>query len=200
MTINPNGVITMIGKLGDGSNFKWASTLVQDEGIENGLGIPFYSTPIKGGYASGGMGVSFGEGGDFNGGMLWRRPPASKSNKPYALGFNGVAEIRATPFISPGPLDPVLQIPGSTVVLESPKLEAPAQGTFTIDGKKIKAEGDLKSFTINRSTGIFSGAMRAEGKTISFKGAVNQDLRIGLGQFTINGETGRVEFGTLPAD
>jgi hypothetical protein len=52
----------------------------------------------------------------------------------------------------------------------------------------------LKSFSINRANGLFSGKMKVGTKTVGFKGAVIQGRGMGRGYYTIEKATGLAAF------
>jgi uncharacterized repeat protein (TIGR03803 family) len=192
--IKPTGVVTLIGKLGDGSNLKWSSSIVRRPESPNE--IPFYAVPLKNGVFSGAVEAS--EGNRFEGAATWFRD-VSKPNKPYALGFSGRAYVALAPFTPPTGDEPVMQIPGGVVGLYDLPNELPStSGDFTIDGTKISKEGNLRALTINRKNGLFTGTMRVGNetvgfKTLGFKGAIDQSGGYGLGQVNVMGTTGAVE-------
>ena len=55
MKLSPNGAVSMVGKLGDGSKLSWSSALVS--GPESSTMLPVFSEPFAGGFC-GGNGIS----------------------------------------------------------------------------------------------------------------------------------------------
>jgi uncharacterized repeat protein (TIGR03803 family) len=196
VTIKPAGVVTMIGKLGDGTTLKWSSNIVRFPEEPNV--IPIYSVPLKDGVYAGYVRAA--ENNRFEGFARWERPESNKpTTKPYGFGFSGQTEIWLAPFTPPTGNEPVIDLNAGNVVLQGAPGGANAQGQFTIEGKKITRSGDLRSLAINRANGLYSGTMRSDGKTISFKGAIDQGGKFGLGHAIVKGVTRFVElFGPMP--
>jgi hypothetical protein len=69
-----------------------------------------------------------------------------------------------------------------------------SQGTVTAVGTRLTPGGELKSFSIKKSSGLFSGKMRVGSKTVGFQGAVLQSMQLGFGYFTVDKETGAAAF------
>lgn len=187
VTIKPNGAVSMIGKLGDGSNLSLSTTLIKLPGFARV--IPFFDEPTKGGVFAGHTVPTVN---GFEGDARWVRPPARKDTLPYHEGFRGDVVVSVTPFTAPEKTDPVFNIPNGTVVLSGGPV-ATTSGTFEVDGKKITADGNLRSLSINRKNGLFTGKMLVGNKTLVFKGAINQGGGTGAGFVSIKGETGSVE-------
>ena len=202
VTVKPSGAVRMIGKLGDGTNLKWSSSLTRLPGISKS--IPFFAEPLKGGVFSGFANESESVIGGFEGDARWVRPPG-KASKPYEFGFIGNAEVRISPFTPPTGTAPVMDLPaGDVALIDLPNGLPSTSGTFSIDGKKIISSGNLRSLTINRKNGLVSGTMRVGNetlgfKTLSFKGAIDQPGRFGFGQVSVKGVTGAMElFNPIP--
>lgn len=188
LTIKPTGAVSMVGRLGDGSNLSWSSTLVQFPGFARV--IPVYDEPVKDGAFAG---FIFPDGTGFEGGARWVRGAAKKPTLPYALGFTGDATVRIAPFTPPTGTDPVIDLANGVVGVFGGPITTETGGAFTIDGKKITSEAPLRSLSINRKNGLFSGKMVVDGKTLSFKGAINQAAKDGAGCASVKGVTGAVE-------
>jgi hypothetical protein len=156
--------------------------------------IPLFSEPTKGGVI-GGYAIATGTPGeDFTGSLHWTRLAASKSTAPYALGFDGQFDVVASQFVPPGATAPVMNGTTYAVVAAGiPAVPNRVSGLFTLDGKKIKFTAPLTAFTIDRTKGSFSGAIKSGNKALPFKGVINQVENSGFGQFIIGGVTGSVE-------
>lgn len=188
LTIKSNGAVTMVGKLGDGTNLSWSSTLTRLPGFAKVISI--YDEPMKDGAFAGYIVPAVN---GFQGEATWIRPPAKKQSKPYAAGFKGHVDVWIAPFTPPAGGDPVIDLASGSVTLFDGSIPSATFGTFTIDGKKISTEGALRSLTINRKNGLFSGKMLIGKKPLAFKGAINQGSKDGAGFVSVKGVTGAVE-------
>jgi uncharacterized repeat protein (TIGR03803 family) len=193
---NTKGIIAIAGKLGDGSPFACGTTFVDWNGT---TAIPVLNEPIRQGICGGHFVATSPT--EFAGEVRWIRPPANRDTKPYPLGFNGSATGTLMRYVPPArgalPVDFGSDNSG-IVALAGPTFTPGAQGTITVEGTRYRLAGDLKSFTISRGTGLFSGKVKKDGKTVSFRGAVLQDNFFGYGHFTVDKQTGAAIFGAQP--
>jgi uncharacterized repeat protein (TIGR03803 family) len=194
VTIKADGSVLVVGKLGDGSPLKWMSTLTELPGVSRA--IPVYSEPLKDGVISGLLFATPDVGRDFAGTVRWNRSAAKKPTMPYALGFQNTVQVTVGRYIAPTAAEAPVNFPEALVdVRGTAAVPNPILGSFEVDGKKIITTAPLKTFTVAKATGIFSGTILNGRKVISFKGALNQGLKEGRGQFIASGVTGRVEVG-----
>jgi hypothetical protein len=79
----------------------------------------------------------------------------------------------------------------------------PAEATITPEGTRLVLGQELRAFSINRATGLFSGKATLtvepalalqKNVTVSFKGAVLQSMQRGTGYYTFGKKTGFVRF------
>jgi uncharacterized repeat protein (TIGR03803 family) len=192
MKIFSNGLIGLVGKLGDGTPFSGGTTLA---GIGEPL-IPVFCEPLKGGVIGGNLGVQVGTPYLYGGSARWIRPALAKPAAPFPFpgGFSESATILAFPF-TPAPRGAIALDFGSdqvgTVIASGGGLGS-AQGDLAVSEARLISSGSLKSFTINRNTGIFTGKIRMETKTVPFQGAVFQALQFGEGFFFVGRNPGFV--------
>ena len=194
MRVFPNGVVAVVGKMGDGSKLSWGTTLVSSGG--DSFAIPVYHQPVKGGFC-GGYFNSSDDGPAFEGTLKWMRPPVAKQTLPYPAGFSGqvfgLMDLYTLPAPGVTPVDFGTDQAGF-VELAGPSISSPPEGTVTVQGTRLIPGGELKSFSINKATGLFSGKMRVGTKSVTFKGAVLQSQQFGYGQYLINKTTGQAVF------
>lgn len=198
--ILPTGLMTVVGKAGDGSTIRFSSGRVSHNGTAT---IPFYSRPTKDGYLSGYVDQeTFGGVQGFGGNLLWVRQLNSARNAIYPFGFNGGANAFFYPYTPPVrgeiPIDLGSDNSGYAVI-EGPQFAGTPSGTFVKTGARFGYTGELKSLSINRSNGLFSGKMKTpDGKSASIRGVVLQEEATGYGQFLLNKETGSAVIGDTP--
>lgn len=191
MKVLPNGLVSVAGKLGDGSKLSWGTSLVSMP--NSSTAIPVYSEPLKGGVCGGFLVHSVNSTQDFAGTVRWMRPSASKPTKPYALGFNDSAAVTVARFTPSPTTAGVLELADGSVRLGNGPMAGVVAGDFTLNGNKVATASPLRALSINRKTGLFAGKMQVGKKTVSFQGVVSQALNVGAGQFSIGGVTGAVE-------
>jgi hypothetical protein len=61
-----------------------------------------------------------------------------------------------------------------------------------VSDARLIPSGELKSFAINRNTGIFTGKIKMGTKTVPFQGAVFQPIQYGEGFFFVGRNPGNV--------
>lgn len=184
--IRSNGLVAVVGKLGDGSKLSWGTTLISIP--RNQTAIPVFNEPLKGGVCGGYLTQKSGPGPNFAGAVQWVRA-ATKLTKPYGAGFSGTANVAVAPFYPTSLATEVLDVPeGAVSLVDRSGLEFDG-GTFSVDGKKIRTQGALQALSFNRKSGLFAGKVRKGNKNYSFKGAVIQTLNAGAGQYKGGAET-----------
>lgn len=192
MRILPNGLVVVAGKLADGSTLSWGTTLVTN-GTD--ISIPVFNMPVRGGYCSGTFVVTGVD--TFQGELKWYRPPASKPRQPYPTGFSGVLVGAMGRYTKPGRGELAVDFgmdQAGTVAVSGPSISPQVSGTVTVQGTRLVPGGELKSFSISKSTGLFKGKMRVGSKSVSFRGAVLQPAKFGAGYFTFDKSAGMVLF------
>jgi|GEM_PF-2066665 len=188
MKVMPNGAVTVAGKLGDGTALSWSSSLVGVAGILDG--VPVFSEPLTGGVCGGFLQRGLNAGDPLQGSVSWVRPANKITTKPYGMGFSGQASVNAQLFTPPASTAAVLGLPSGLISLGGSGPVANAViGTFALNGKKITATAPLKSLSINRMTGIFTGKILVDKKVLSFTGAVDQPGKSGRGYSSVGGVT-----------
>jgi uncharacterized repeat protein (TIGR03803 family) len=188
-----NGLVAVVGKLADGSRIAWGTTLVSSGGT---TAIPVFSNPLRGG-AVGGFFVATGASPTFQASLRWIRPRAAKSTLPYPNGFSGPVS-GAMDLYTPPPRG-VLPVDFGTdqlgaVALGGPTINPSVGGTLTVQGTRLLSSGQLRSFAINRATGLFTGKMKVGTRTVVFGGAVLQSLKTGSGFCTYEKTSGLAVF------
>ena len=202
MRVFPNGLVTVVGKLGDGTRLATASTLVTVNGES---AMPIYTSAVKGGAFAGLFLKDLAMNDVMVGEFRWIRPAASKPTKPYALGFAGTAGGATWPYQpSPKGVLPVTISSIGQAGVAGSQFPARVFGSMTSANGRITTTAPLKSFSINRKTGIYTGTMKVENRAVKFHGAVVQSSAVGFGQFTLDGITGASDFyadeNEVPAD
>ncbi len=201
MTVKPTGAVTMVGKLGDGTNVKWSTSLIN---FNQETSIPVFAEPTTGGSFGGFMtpeeqidlAPTAATTGRFAGILRWVRADQKNTTKPYGFGFSGYAYTIFSPYTPPAAGSPVLSISGGEVRVEPPDAN-PVTGDFEVGAKRITAEAPLRSLTINAKTGLFSGVIIDSNskRSLPFKGVVDQLSNFGVGQVLVKGTAGGVEVG-----
>jgi uncharacterized repeat protein (TIGR03803 family) len=188
-----NGLVLGVGKLGDGSKFAWGTTLVSIDPTTPA--IPVFSEPVRGGFCAGHFIMS--DVGQYQAQLKWFRPPATKGAPPYPAGFSGEAGGLMAVYNPPSkgfaPVD--FGTDGLAVAgVFGPSVDPGAEGVVSVQGSRLIPSDPLKSFSINRSNGLFSGKIKAGSKTVSFKGAIIQSLGVGRGHCMVDKVTSTAGF------
>ena len=194
MAITPQGTVTAVGKLGDGSTLKWASQLITLPGGSKFL--PVFSEPTKGGRIGGLLSATPLAGRDFEGTTHWFRSPVnSPKPKPYATGIDGEVDVTVGLYTPPARNALAMDFTNLGAFLsEGPNGEA-GNSPISFSGTRFVPTDNLKSLSVTASSGLFSGVMKINNRSVPFKGVLNQGLRYGAGQFVVGGETGKAEIG-----
>lgn len=189
-----NGLVVGVGKMGDGSKLVWGTTLVSID--ESTPGIPVYSEPVRGGSCGGVFVLPDGDE-EFQAQLRWLRAPAAKAKQPYPAGFSGTLDGVMATYTPPAkgvtPVDFGIDQTGG-VALAGPSINPGVEALVSVQGTRLVPSAPLKSFSINRATGLFSGKMKVGTKTVGFNGAVIQGRGMGRGYYTINKVTGLAAF------
>lgn len=190
MRVLPNGLVAVVGKLGDGSKLAWGTTLVSFNGE---LGVPVFSIPVKNGFVAGNFVAT--TGGQFEGQLNWFRPMGTKPSQPFLAGFSGEMIGFMDRYVRPAKGELAVDFgPDQAIDLVFPMLGQMANGTVRADGTRLRLEGALKGFSFSKATGLFKGKVKVERKTYSFQGAVTQSYKSGYGYFVIDKMTGSMRF------
>jgi uncharacterized repeat protein (TIGR03803 family) len=189
-----NGLVVGVGKMGDGSKLVWGTTLVSID--ESTPGIPVFNEPVRGGFCGGVFVLPTGSE-EFEAQLRWLRPAATKAKQPYPAGFSGVLDGIMATFTPTAkgviPVDFGIDQAGA-VGIAGATINPGVEGTVNVQGTRLIPSDPLKSFSINRATGLFSGKMKVGTKTVGFKGAVIQGRGMGRGYYTIDKVTGLAAF------
>lgn len=199
MQVKANGLVTCVGKHGDGTKLTWGTTLVA--ATDDAPLIPVFSEPLTGGVSAGVLDSRGVAPSSFAGGVRWIRPPAKKTTLPYSSGFAGNATAIASAFAPAASLTIVLNFGGDaagSVICGGGPLVNPIGGTFTIAGPppaalRFAPTLPLKALAIDRKSGLFKGKVLNGTKSVNFIGVVLQSGNIGAGQLSIGGTTAAVE-------
>ncbi len=199
MQVKANGLVTCVGKHGDGTKLTWGTTLVA--ATDDAPLIPVFSEPLTGGVSAGVLDSRGASPSSFAGGVRWIRPPAKKTTLPYSSGFAGNATAIASAFAPATSLSVVLNFGGDaagSVICGGGPLVNPIGGAFTIVGPppatlRIAPTLPLKALAIDRKSGLFKGKVLNGTKSVNFIGVVLQSGNIGAGQLSIGGTTAAVE-------
>lgn len=184
------GVLTLTGKLGDGTKLSVASNVTR---TPNGTySIPVFTEAIAKGIWGGDLVEN---GPNLTGNTRWVRPPALKQGLPYQAGFSSAVEINVLPFLAPTSKEPIMNRPSGQVTLAGQILTNEVTGKFTLNVAKVTVTAPLKALALTRTTGAFTGSMLVEGKAVAFTGSIAQATGRGFGQFIRNGVAGTVELG-----
>ena len=198
MTITAKGVVTLTGKLGDGTKFSAASNLTKTP--DGRTLIPLFDEPIKDGVWAGDLTTTPAAESLFAGDVRWVRPKATKQGVPYQNGFNTTVETTVWPYTAPAAKQPVLNVAQAVVKLAGSVLTESAKGNLTISGASVKVSSPLKAFTFSRTTGAFSGKILVGKKSVSFSGSVLQGENAGYGLFILDGVAGTVNLAPPQVD
>ncbi len=194
MSITPQGTVTAVGKLGDGSTLKWASQLIELPGGSKFL--PVFSEPLKGGRIGSLLSATAVNGRDFGGTTHWFRPPVnSPKPKPYSTGIDGEVDVTVGLYTPPARNTLAMDFTDLGAFLsDGPNGEA-GNSLISFNGPRFVPTDNLRALSVTASTGLFSGVMKINNRSVPFKGVLNQGLRYGAGQFVISGETGKAQIG-----
>jgi uncharacterized repeat protein (TIGR03803 family) len=188
-----NGLVVGVGKLGDGSKFTWGTTMVSIDPTTPG--IPVFSEPVRNGFCAG-LFIMTGVG-QYQAQLKWFRPPATKGSPPYPAGFsgelNGLMGVYNPPAKGDAPVDFGADGVAAAGVF-GPSVAPGAQGVVTAQGPRLNPSSPLKSFSISRSNGLFSGKIKVGSKTVGFKGAIIQSLGFGRGHCIVGKESSTAVF------
>lgn len=199
MQVKANGLVTCVGKHGDGTKLTWGTTLVS--ATDQAPLIAVFSEPLAGGVSAGVLDSRGVAPQSFAGVVRWIRPPAAKISAPYSSGFTGNATAFVSRFTPAAALSTLLDFGPDglgSVVCGAGSLANLITGPFSIVGPppatlRIAPALPLKSLTIDRKTGLFKGKILNGTKAVSFTGAVLQSGNLGAGQLSIGGVTSSVD-------
>jgi hypothetical protein len=159
-------------------------------------GIPVFNVPVRGGSCGGVFVLPTGSE-EFEAQLRWSRPAATKAKGPYPSGFSGALDWHHGHLHSHRqgviPVNFGIDQAGGVAII-GPTINPSVEALVNVDGSRLIPNEPLKSFSINRSTGLFSGKMKVGTKTVGFKGAVIQGRGLGRGYYTIDKETGLAAF------
>ncbi|HUD46279.1 MAG TPA: Ig-like domain-containing protein [Candidatus Baltobacteraceae bacterium] len=186
VTVTPTGSVTFSGILGDGT----AVTPTANESEQQQW--PLYISLYGGdGMLLGWMTFTNEPDRDIDGVVNWFKPSQS-SSALYKAGFtNAIDALGSAYSFSSG--DRALDLTNGYVLIEDGGLTQSINDPFTVSPNNVVTASNKLSLTITTSTGLFKGsATNAQGKTISFKGAVLQKQTNGFGQFLNGAQSGSV--------
>jgi hypothetical protein len=190
--VSLTGGLALSGKLPDGQKFSHGASL-----SASGL-WPLYAHPYSG------KGViidwiafrsppavddSFG---------TWRRPPIAGS-RYYAAGFTNTLIVAGSPY-SYVPGTRSLNATNAMVILSGGNLAAPITNAVVLNtnGQFLNASTNFMKLYVSTASGVYTGAVRAAGRTVRIDGVLLQDRNAGRGYFFGTNRAGRVNIEPLP--
>jgi len=192
LQVTPNGMVSVVGKLGDGT------ALSQSASLSSLNRFPLYSS-LYGGKGQILGWVYFGPGPGFEpaGQILWTRP-AHPTSWFYPGGFalspaaDGSAYVRTNASPLPG-------LASGRIIIENGGLLHNITNTFTLAGSELRVAASTNriSLSIGASSGLIQGSFfdTESRRTMSLYGAVFQGQTNGSGYFLNTNQTGRVWIG-----
>jgi uncharacterized repeat protein (TIGR03803 family) len=199
-TVKPNGSVSIIGKLGDGTSLKLSTAITAGPAMDGDLMAPFYMDLPNGGKFVGEILQDYdGDPGyleTFSGFARWIRPAIRNTEKPYGSGFYAFPSLRVAPYNPPAIGVPVIDFSTGLITISRGEDSNPAIGAFLFGGAKFACDLPLRALKVDRKNGLFSGTMLYEGKPVSFKGVLDQGNHFGLGHAMMGGVASKVELTT----
>ncbi len=186
LTVGIHGGVTFGGTLGDG-------TQVMQSATESGQGQwPFYLSIAGGkGMILGWLAFTNEPDRDIDGTLSWFKPsqPAAAA---YRAGFTNQLQAVGSAYLHAAG-EQVLNLTNGYALLENGGLSPAISNLFTLKAKNMVAGSNKLHLTLTAANGLFQGsATNAQGKPISFSGAVLQKQTNGFGQFLNAAQTGSV--------
>jgi uncharacterized repeat protein (TIGR02543 family) len=181
VTVNTSGSVTFSGTLGDGT--KVTPTANESEQGQWPLYVPLDS---GNGMLLGWLTFTNESDREIDGLLNWFKP-SQPASALYKAGFTNQIEAAGSAYsFSSG--ERAIDLTNGYVLIEDGGLTQSISDPFTLAANNIVTGSNKLQLTITTSTGLFKGsATNAEGKIISFSGAVLQKQTNGFGQF-LNGE------------
>jgi hypothetical protein len=128
---------------------------------------------------------------DIDGVLNWFKP-AQATSATYKAGFTNQIEAAGSAYsVTSG--EPILNLSNGDMFLDGGGLTQNITNHFTLSSKNVVTGAGKLHLTFTTSTGLFTGTTtNAQGKTVSFGGAVLQKQTNGFGQFINGAQTGSV--------
>lgn len=192
VSVNGSGRVRLAFDLADGTKFSQGAT------ISKAGYWPLY-VPLYSGQGSLLSWVVFAESSEasFTGEVNWVKP-SNASSRFYPNGFAVRHELSGSSYFAPtSPKDPVLEFTVGRAQFSAGNLSNDFFNDILLAANKVKNLGTNRlSFSISRSSGLFSGTVSAPdgSQQIPFKGAVHQKQNLGWGYFLGTNQSGRVRF------
>ncbi len=126
--------------------------------------------------------------------------PAQAGGKYYLAGFTNDVVAVGSRYTQPAGLtNRVIHLTNGVVSFEGGNLSAPFTNlvSLTLSNKVVNASSNSLSLSLTLSSGLFSGSATVPGmrQSVSFKGALLQNLDAGYGYFLGTNQSGSVYFG-----
>jgi hypothetical protein len=187
VNLSAHGVVTAIGRLGDGAAFA-QSARVSEEGL-----WPFYACVPAGREVAFGW-LAFGtNGGDITGAVTWVKPPGAGLR--YPDGFALSQTVLSSPFLPPAKGTPVLSLADPVVTLAGGNLETALTNTVGVARDNVYTNGTIElTLSVNPVTGTFTGRFMdpATGSPRGMAGVALEGQHVARGYFLGTNESGAV--------
>jgi hypothetical protein len=189
MTVSSTGSGTLAGRLGDGTAISVSSPLARDGRF------PLYAQL----YSSAGSVLSWlrftnRPWSDFDGPLHWSRP-ANPTSPSYPAGFAVASFCVGSVYNATN--TPLLALTNVAMAFYGGSLGIGFQNqvTFLPSGSLTNYSTNKLSFSLTKSTGLFSGSVvnPATGASFNYNGALLQKWNAALGQALISGRTSAVK-------
>ena len=190
VTVTTAGLVTLSGKLADGTTLSQTAKASQD------WLWPLYSSLYSGqGQILGWLGFSNSSpnlGGVFN----WIKP--ASNTKFYPAGFSVQTNATGSAFKAPASGIPLLNFTSGKAILVGGNYFLSFTNAATNTPKNVLAYKGTNGFslTLNTAQGLFTGSMKdpKTGKTVSFNGAILQTQQVASGFLLGTNQSGKVIF------
>jgi hypothetical protein len=187
VVVTSAGGVTLSGTLGDG-------TKVTPTANESAQGqAPLYVSLYGGnGMLMGWLTFTNEPNRDIDGVLSWLKP-AQAISVVYKAGFTNFDQLIVGSAYAFNSGERVLNLTDGGVTLEGAGLTQNIINQFTLAPNNVVTGSDKLHLTFTMATGLFQGTTtNAQGKTVSFSGAVLQKQTNGFGQFVNGAQTGSV--------
>jgi hypothetical protein len=191
--VSAGGRVSLSATLADGTRLSQSAVLSKDGYW------PLYA-PLYGNQGSVISWVVFSSNGesDLAGLFSWFKPPQSEA-KFYSAGFAIDQNLTGSRYVAPtNNSDPILNFTAGHVQFSAGNLAAAFENEITLTNNTVvNRSTNSLTFSINRSSGLFTGTVKPPGATagIPFRGAIDQGLNQGWGFFLGTNQSGRVRLG-----
>jgi hypothetical protein len=188
LTVNSQGKVMLRGTLADGTTLTHMASLSQYGTWP--LYVPLYAGR---GSVLGWVIITNEPPGGLGWTVSWVKP-ARPADKFYPEGFGKVIELGGSPYVAPvGRTNFALSFTNGVLRLSGGNLAASLSNSATFVSNTRATGSNNLVFTLELPSGLFNGTVRdpGTGKTITFKGAVQQNQDRGVGFFLGTDQSGR---------